>query len=61
MNPGIDPPVYIRDLATVKFGIKDRETISRVNGRDAVTLVFKKRSGENIIEIAEEMKVGIVV
>ncbi|MFH1845420.1 MAG: efflux RND transporter permease subunit, partial [bacterium] len=35
------------------FGIQDRETISRINGRDAVTLSIKKRSGENIIEIAD--------
>jgi len=56
VNPGIDPPVYVRDVATVKFGIKDRETIGRVNGRDAVTLVVKKRSGENIITIAAAVK-----
>lgn len=56
VNPGIEPPVYIRDLATVTFGIKDRETISRANGSDAVTLVVKKRSGENIISIAEEVQ-----
>lgn len=59
VNPGVDPPVYVRDLATVTFGIKDRETISRVNGRDAVTLVVKKRSGENIITLAEEVKATI--
>ena len=39
VNPGVDPPVYVRDVATVTFGIKDRETIGRANGRDAVTLV----------------------
>jgi len=55
VNPGIDPPVYVRDVATVRFGVKDRETISRVGGRDAVTLVVKKRSGENIIEISEQV------
>ncbi|MFH2052324.1 MAG: efflux RND transporter permease subunit [bacterium] len=54
--PGVQPPVHIGDLATVSFGIKDRETISRANGRDAVTLVVKKRSGENIIRIAEEVR-----
>ena len=56
VNLGIDPPVYIRDVAAVSFGIQDRETISRVNGRDAVTLSVKKRSGENIIEIADEVR-----
>ena len=56
VNPGVTPPVYIRDIATVEFGVKDRETISRVNGLDAVTLSIKKRSGENIIDIAEEVR-----
>jgi len=56
VNPGIDPPVFMRDVATVKFGIKDRETISRVGGVDAVTLLVKKRSGENIIIIAEKVR-----
>jgi len=56
LNPGIDPPVYLRDVATVDFGVADRKTISRVNGQDSVTLVVKKRSGENIIRIAEEVQ-----
>jgi len=56
VNVGISPPVYIRDLAEVTFGIKDRETIARVNGVDAVTLTVKKRTGENIIEIADEVR-----
>ncbi|MFO7608366.1 MAG: efflux RND transporter permease subunit [Candidatus Krumholzibacteriia bacterium] len=59
VNPGVDPPVHLRDVATVTFGIKDRETISRVGGKDAVTLVVKKRSGENIIDIADEVRAAI--
>jgi len=56
VNPGISPPVYVRDVAEVSFSIKDRETIARVNGRDAVTLTVKKRTGENIIEIADQVR-----
>jgi multidrug efflux pump len=56
LNPGIDPPVFLRDVATVEFGMKDRESISRVGGVDAVTLLVKKRSGENIITIAERVR-----
>jgi multidrug efflux pump subunit AcrB len=59
LNPAITPPVHLRDVATVKLGVRDRETISRVNGRDAVTLVVKKRSGENIIDIAREVNATI--
>jgi len=56
VNPGVQPPVHLRDVATVSFGMKDRETISRANGRDAVTLIVKKRSGENIIRIAADVR-----
>ena len=59
VNPGIDPPVHLRDLATVTFGIKDRETISRVDGKPAVTLIVKKRSGENIIRIADDVRATV--
>jgi multidrug efflux pump subunit AcrB len=53
VNPGAPVPVYLRDVAYVSFGIKDRETISRLNGVDAVTLSVTKRSGENVIHIAK--------
>ncbi len=56
VNVGAPTPVYVRDVADVTFGIRDRETISRVNGREAVILSVKKRSGENIIEIVDEVK-----
>lgn len=55
VNPGERTPVHIRDLATVTFGYRDRETISRKEGRESVTLSVKKRSGENIIAIADEI------
>ncbi len=56
VNPGMPTPVYIKDLAEVKMGIKDRETISRRNQVDAVTLGIKKRTGENIVRIAKEIR-----
>jgi multidrug efflux pump len=56
VNPGALTPVYIRDVAQVTMGIKDRETISRLNGVEAVTLSITKRSGENIIRIADQIR-----
>ncbi len=56
INLGEPTPVYIRDVAEVSLGIKDRETISRVNGQEAVILSVKKRSGENIIDIVDTVK-----
>jgi len=46
-------PIYLKDLARVVDGFKDEESRTRLNGRDAVNISVKKRSGENIIEIIE--------
>ncbi|HMS66158.1 MAG TPA: efflux RND transporter permease subunit [Ignavibacteria bacterium] len=51
-----EKPIYIRDVAQVIYGYKDKTTMSRENGQEAVTVVIKKRSGENIIRIADEVK-----
>ncbi|MEP7147201.1 MAG: efflux RND transporter permease subunit, partial [bacterium] len=51
-----EQPIYIRDVAQVIYGFKDRTTLSRENGQESVTIVIKKRSGENIIRIADEIK-----
>ncbi len=56
VNPGAPTPVYIRDVARVSLGIKDRETISRLNGVEAVTLSVTKRSGQNIVKIADNVR-----
>ena len=56
INPGAPVPVYVRDVAEVSLGLKERETISRINRVDAVTLSITKRSGENVIRIADEVK-----
>lgn len=52
-------PIYVRDVAQVVYGYKDRTTYSRQNGLDAVTIVIKKQSGENLIRIADDIK-GLV-
>ncbi len=42
-------------MAQVIDGFKEETSISRLNGRDAVNLAIKKRSGENIIAISKEV------
>jgi len=49
-------PVYIRDVAQVIYGFKERTTYSRENMQEAVTVVIKKQSGQNLIRIADEIK-----
>ena len=49
-------PVYLRDLADVYFGFKEPASYSRINEQPSVTLSIIKRSGENIIFIADKVK-----
>lgn len=51
-----DRPVFVRDLATVRDTFEDRKTYSRMDGRPSVTVSVKKRSGSNILEVAENVK-----
>lgn len=48
-------PVYLKDVAQVIDGFKEETSISRLNGRDAVNLAIKKRTGENIIAISKQV------
>jgi CzcA family heavy metal efflux pump len=54
-KPGIGKAVYLRNVASVRDGYKDIQTISRVNDIPSVTLTIAKRSGENIIAISERV------
>ncbi len=48
-------PIYLKDVARVVDGYKEEESRSRLDGRSAVNISVKKRSGENIIEIAKQI------
>ena len=49
-------PIYVRDLADVVFGYEEQTSYSRLDKKSSVTLSIQKRSGENIIRIADEVK-----
>ncbi len=49
-------PIYIRDLATVVYSFKEKESISRLNGVETVSISVQKRSGTNQIEISDQVK-----
>jgi multidrug efflux pump subunit AcrB len=52
-------PVYLKDVAQVVDDFKEETSRSRLNGRDAVNLSIKKRTGENIIEISNAVEAVI--
>ena len=51
-----ESPIYLRDLAEVEFGFKEPDSYSRLDGQSSVSLSIQKRSGENIIRIADQVK-----
>ena len=71
--------VYVRDVADVRFGFKERETYSRMqlfrtesaSGdpvllpqddqqiKETISLTVKKRSGENILDLAETIRAKV--
>ncbi|HUT72382.1 MAG TPA: efflux RND transporter permease subunit [Desulfatiglandales bacterium] len=48
-------PVYLKDVARVVDGFKDEEGRARLNGREAINIQVKKRAGENVLRIAEQV------
>jgi multidrug efflux pump len=52
-------PIYVRDVAEVDFAYQERSTYARLDGAPVVTLDVVKRTGDNIIEAAAEVKATI--
>ena len=51
-----DADVYLRDIAEVGRSHKDREIITRVNGRESVEIEIYKEADANIVAVAERVR-----
>jgi multidrug efflux pump subunit AcrB/ABC-type multidrug transport system ATPase subunit len=45
-------PIFLKDVAEIKYDVKDETSISRVNGKEAVTVQLIRDSGTNLIELS---------
>jgi multidrug efflux pump len=54
---GSNAVVRARDLATIRSTFKDAETITRLNGKPAIAIEVSKRTGANLIETVDAVKV----
>ena len=50
-----DRPVYLRDVASVERGYKEREAITRVRGRESVELAVYKEGDANTVQVANRI------
>lgn len=49
-------PVYLRDVATVERGYKEREAITRVRGQESVELAVYKEGDANTVQVADRIE-----
>ena len=52
-------PIYLKDIAEIKDTTKEKESYARLEGKNVITLNVIKRSGENLIETAEQIKASV--
>ncbi len=53
-------PVYLKDVADIYFGVKEEETISRINGLDAVSMLLVSDAQANLIDLSHKVQDQIV-
>lgn len=49
-------PIYLRDVATVVDGFADRDSITRVNGQESISVIVQRQSGTNTVQVADVIK-----
>ena len=53
---GPNAVVRAQDLATIRSTYKDAETVTRLDGKPAIAIEVKKRTGANLVETVDEVK-----
>jgi len=48
--------IFLKDVAKVYDDFKTKKSISRVNNKESITIVIRKQSGTNSVQVAEEVK-----
>ena len=55
-QPAERTPIYLRDVADVRFGLSDAKNVVRFNGRPAIALEIYKEAGSNTTAAAQAIK-----
>jgi multidrug efflux pump subunit AcrB/ABC-type multidrug transport system ATPase subunit len=60
-NIVIDPegPLLLSDLGTIRYGLQEPDSYSRVNSMDVVTMALARESQVNLIELSNKVKAEI--
>ncbi len=52
-------PVRVRDLGTVEDGLEEERSLARLNGNRAISLLIRRQSGTNTVEVADAVMAEI--
>ena len=52
-------PIYLRDIADVQMGYKEREAITRIDGREAVEVAIYKEGDANTVNVARNLQLRL--
>ncbi|MDI6783382.1 MAG: efflux RND transporter permease subunit, partial [bacterium] len=52
-------PIKLKDLGTIEDGEEDERSLSLLNGQRAVSLLIRRQSGTNMVEVARKIKAEI--
>ncbi|WPP52594.1 efflux RND transporter permease subunit [Catalinimonas niigatensis] len=52
-SPAQGSPIRVKDVAQVSDGIKDTESIARLNGENVIALRVQKQNGANTVDVSE--------
>lgn len=52
-------PVYLKDIATIFFDLKEETTLSRVNGMEAISVTLVNDAQTNLLELSNRTKLRI--
>jgi multidrug efflux pump len=52
-------PIYLRDISIIRDTVKEKESFARLDGKNVITMNIVKRSGENLIDAADNIRSAI--
>ena len=52
-------PIYLKDIALVQMGYKEREAITRIDGREAVEVAIYKEGDANTVNVARNLELRL--
>ncbi|MFL5731304.1 MAG: efflux RND transporter permease subunit, partial [Cytophagaceae bacterium] len=49
-------PVYLKDVAEVKYAFEEKQSYARLNHKNVITLNIVKKAGQNLIEASDKVR-----